>query len=128
MKSKNGFTYIDVIVAAAIFSIAAMAVFAVLNQSFNNMNIARERHKAHLSAQSIMLIVRDGVPPDLSGFNNYTVWLIGDSTTYMTDMDDPGPMPDVNIINAAVHGTMIIVIIWDSNGNIAARAKGMAFR
>ena len=128
MKFKNGFTYIDVVVAAAIFSIAVMAVFAVLSQSFNNMNIAKERHEAHLSAQSIMLIVRDSINPDLSSFDNYTVWILGDNIIYITDKDEPGPVPDVNITNALSSGTMIIVIVWDTNGNIAARAKGMVFR
>ena len=128
IKLKNGFTYIDVVVAMAIFSIAAMAVFAVLSQSFNNMNIARERHEAHLSAQSIMLIARDSVNPDLSDFNNYTVWIIGDNIIYITDKDNPGHVPDVNIISPLAYGTMIIVIVWDANGNIAARAKGMTFR
>ena len=128
IKLKNGFTYIDVIVAAAIFSIAVIAVFAVLGQSFNNMTIAKDRHEAHLSAQSIMLIVRDSANPDLSDFDNYTVWIIGDSIIYITDKDEPGPVPNINITTPLVYGTMIIVIVWDENGNIAARAKGMIFR
>ena len=127
MKQKNGFTYIDVIVAAAIFSIAAISIFAVLNQSFRNMNIAKERHMAHLNAQSIMLIARDNASPNLSSFNDYTIWFIDNNIRYITDMNDPGPVPSFNA-NMLYNGTMIIVIIWDKHGNIAARAKGMSFK
>ncbi|MCL2365131.1 MAG: type II secretion system GspH family protein [Defluviitaleaceae bacterium] len=62
--NKHGFSYIEILVALAIFSIALVAVLPVLAHSGRNQATAYTHYAAHLQAQHLMHHVRHALTVD----------------------------------------------------------------
>jgi len=149
-KKHGGFTYVEILIAFALFSILLMTVILMLGQAGRNMAFAQEGHSTHLAAQSLMLVVRealedasasDAINPSTSsailatvieeyafrrGIENYSIWIMGGAEFHSPNA------PEANItftgsagINISGHATMIITIVWNEYGYIAGRAIGV---
>ena len=77
MKKTGGFSYLEVLIALALFAIVIIAIIPVLTQAGRNMIYAEKAYDAHLQAQRMMLVIRDalmdGQDPEISVVN-YTEW------------------------------------------------------
>jgi prepilin-type N-terminal cleavage/methylation domain-containing protein len=54
MKSRRGFTLIEVVIAAAIFGVAAASLFALLSRSLANLKKIEDVHHYQLAGEDIM--------------------------------------------------------------------------
>ena len=136
-------TFVEIILATVVFSLAVMAVIPTLMQASRNATFARERYEARHQAQSIMLIVRDAIETNhpnpiadvyahFAAFTdttplNFSIFTSGarefthHSGTSHLNTDDiyftPLPFPQTSTI---------LVIIWCRAGEILGRAVGVA--
>ena len=140
MKKTSGFSYIEVIIALALFAIAMLAIIPALYQAGRNMFFAEETYTGHLQAQRIMLVVR-GSLADGKSLNEiradaissavedlkFSVWIFGQNTRSFHTIDTPDANVTISGLNPRVsHNTSTIVaIVWGEDGQVAGRAVGM---
>ena len=144
-KSNAGFTYIEVLMAMAIFVIIAVPVFPVLSQAMANHNYAVQRRAAQGYAVTLALEV--GAAPDnaaaivqrLADDNFiYRVSLfpidgtarhyIAGNTNIIAEAQNL-PEPGGASFNTAfsglfTDGTFIVAEVFDSRGNLAGLSVG----
>ena len=136
-KKRGGFSYMEVLIALALFAIALTAVFPSLLQAARNMEFAEGYYRSHLLAQGMMLVVRDslvdGSPQvaaaDFATANEverYSVWIFGQRAGYFSY---GGVLQaNVTLTGGAVAGhSTIVVVIWSEDGNMAGRAVGVLY-
>jgi len=141
MKKSKGFSYIEVLIAMALFAIAMLAVIPAMQQAGRNMIYAQEAYAGHLQAQNLMLVVRDaiaeGVPPEsrameyANGGFEFSVWVNNrwvhsDSSL---EAEEPGVNAVLHSINTAVvnQASIIIVVVWCEDNRIIGRALGIQY-
>ena len=138
MKKSRGFSYIEVIIAMALFAIAMLAVIPVLSQAGRNMVFAEEAYTGHFQAQRIMLIVRDALIDDANpqarvaanvSDVDFSVWVLGRGeqefhTIYNPDADARIYEKNIAMGNRA---SVIVVVVWDADGRVSGRAVGMVY-
>ena len=138
MKKSRGFSYIEVIIAMALFAIVMLAVIPVLSQAGRNMVFAEDAYTGHFQAQRIMLIVRDAL---IDGANpqarvedsisdvDFSVWVLGRGGQEFHTVDDPGPGARIYDMNVAMdnRASVIVVVVWDADGRVSGRALGMIY-
>jgi prepilin-type N-terminal cleavage/methylation domain-containing protein len=132
VKNSGGFSYIEVLIALAIFAVALAAVLPVLQQAGHNLAYAQSGYTAHLRAQQIMLATRDALTadetPQFSSYNfPFTVWLTNEAGGSILFSTPNAPLAGVEITGLASLGnrTVIVVIVWCEDGFMAARAMGI---
>jgi len=133
-KTGGGFSYLEVIIAMAVFSVLLMAVLPLVAQARRNMTYAREGYAAHLAAQNIMHSVRDadGVVPVSMYAETYSVWIFDENGTEEIFFASPCAPPSSAFLDADttfLDGTRtIIVAVWHTSGNnhIVGRAIGFS--
>ena len=142
LKKNGGFSYVEIIIALALFAVVVVAVFPALLQAGRNLAYAQEHYISHLSAQNIMLAVRDalvdGVDPEAVaeeyaaklGVNYFSVWVFGAVNVEIHGQNSHLPGAGVDVLNMpeimTAHSGLIISVIWNEYGNIAGRAVGVA--
>ena len=141
MKKTRGFSYIEVMIAMALFAVAMLAVIPALFQAGRNMVYAEEAYASHLQAQRIMLTVRDALKDGETlqsrvqehvhhGAMDFSVWVFGRHTQEFHTIDAPdmanASPGDMNVALAGRAST-IVVIVWDENGHVSGRAVGMVY-
>jgi len=147
IKKNFGFSYIEVTIALAVFSIVVMAVLPILGQAGRNLSFARRGYQSHLAAQSMMLAVRDALP-DVGaarvvagqyaarlGVDDYGVWIFHEcpltKDVFFDASENTEPVPPIGVsldglaeFSLEGNTTIIVVVIWDNYQNIAGRAIG----
>jgi len=142
-KKCAGFSYMEVIIAFALFGIVLIAVLPSISQAIRNMAYAQSHYTSHLAAQSIVLAVREtlAVNQDLQtlqtvvenyaymlGITYYTIQIFCPISMSTISFYSAG-VPNIDISLAGSVGVIdmptIIVVIWNVYGHIAGRAVGM---
>jgi len=139
-KKTRGFSYVEVIIALALFAIAMLAVIPVLSQAGRNLFFAMDAYDGHLQAQRTMLAVRgalvDGaditerIAQQAPGNFEYSVWVFGQHAREpIHSVSRPGANAAVEDIDIALHGhvSTIVVVIWCEDGLVIGRAIGMVY-
>jgi type II secretory pathway pseudopilin PulG len=142
IKTRDGFSYMEIIIATALFSIVFAAVLPVISQASRNLAYAQSGYEAHLHAQSLLLTIRDAtaihtephtnleeiarVHSEARGNFPFTVWLIGGAGDTRTFASPHAPTASAQISGISLSGnqTAIVVVVWGEQGRIAARAVG----
>jgi type II secretory pathway pseudopilin PulG len=139
MKGTSGFSYIEIIVSLALFSIALVAVLPVLSQASRNLAYAQDVYAAQLRAHNLLFIVRDaltdGHDPEPAarqysqareGFP-FTVHITGGTggDRGFSTPDAPTALINVNDNAPSFNQTVITVIVWNEHSHIAARIVGI---
>jgi type II secretory pathway pseudopilin PulG len=133
---KKGFSYIEIIIATALFAIAFVAILPVISQASRNLAYAQGGYEAHLRAQSLLLTLRDALAvnedpePIARAYSaardnfSFTVWLIGGAGEERTFGSPGAPAASVQVsgISPSDNQTVIVVVVWGERGDIAARA------
>ena len=134
VKKHSGFSYVEVIIALALFTIVIIAVLPTLLQAGRNLEFAENIYIGHLQAQEMMLVVRDAIS-DNDDIENaisahakernielYNVWIRG------VHVYDFGPVVaseiDIRIVPAFEDKSIIVVAIWNEDGSLTGRAIG----
>ena len=138
MKKTRGFSYIEVIIAMALFAIAMLAVIPALSQAGRNMVFAEDAYAGHLQAQHIMHIVRDALLNDgaspqaevaahVSNDVDYSVWIRGRDEQEFHTIAMPDADAQIGNINVAMAAqvSVIVVVVWGADGQVMGRAVGM---
>jgi len=143
MKKTRGFSYIEVIIALALFAIALLAIIPALSQAGRNMMLAEESYMGHLQAQRIMLVVRDSMADGASssavrataldyaaGDFEFSLWVFGRGQQHFHTIDEPDIDVAISGLNPAMtsQASTIIAVVWGENGQIAGRAIGILNR
>jgi general secretion pathway protein I len=65
VKRQRGFTLIEVVVASAVFGIAATAIFSLLSSSLSNIKRVQDIHRFQLAGQEMMnrVLLLESLPP-----------------------------------------------------------------
>ncbi|MCL2578101.1 MAG: type II secretion system GspH family protein [Defluviitaleaceae bacterium] len=145
-KRNRGFSYIEVMVALTLFSILLMAALPLLGQAGRNLGFAQSGYEAHLAAQSIVLAVRDALPNAAAaktaasqdaariGAENYSVWVFNENpyTANIFFGSPNAPAANANLCEDKLSRfsfsrdtSVIVVVVWDKQMNIAGRAVGV---
>jgi|GEM_PF-4318095 len=138
-KINSGFSYLEVLLSAAIFSIALVAVLPTLSQAARNLMMAEEVYTAHLRANHMMLMVREAAhspaqaevaarafAADRGGFY-FTLWLVRGTEIIHTVHTAPHPpAAEVFDFTALPGRTMVVIALRNANGFIIAHAIGAA--
>jgi len=137
-KNCKGLSYLEVLIALALFAIVLAAVLPSLLQARRNMEIASSFYKGNLQAHGLMLTVRDamaiGNNPQFAASNYaanhsvmlYSVWVFGGNPVHFYSHGTP----EANVTIAtgiAGDASTIIVAVWNEDGNIIGRAVGVGF-
>jgi len=136
-KKKYGFSYIEVIIAMALFAVAMLAVIPALSQAARNMFFAQETAAGHHQAQHLMLAIRDAIGDEAnleahalaiaSGDFEYSVWIMGQHHDYFSSHN--APVANVGITgishSMSTRTSTIVVIVWGEDEQIIGRAIGM---
>ena len=143
MKKTRGFSYIEVIIALALFAIAMLAVVPALAQAGRNMQFAEGAYSGHLQAQRIMLVVRDELTDDnatpattkaaaithADGDFDFSIWVFGRNAQSFHTIEEP----DIDVAISGLTPTIssqtstIIAVVWGDEGQILGRAIGMLY-
>ena len=136
MKKSRGFSYIEILIAMALFAIALLAIIPAIQQAGRNMIYAQEAYSSHLQAQGIMLVVRDAIsnnqPPMAqavqyaSGRFEFSFWANGQ--WHHSNGDMAVDNPEVNaVMNSSVTSQALIIaaVVWNDDNQIASRAVGV---
>ena len=139
MKTTRGFSYLEVLIAGALFSIALLAVIPVMASAARNMIFAQEAYAGHLQAQRLMLAIRENLLTDepdpeahattyADGNFNFSVRIYGRNATifHSCPEQDATLTIDVNPI-MQTHASTIFVVVWDDDNQILGRAIGTVF-
>ena len=131
-KHRSGFSYAEIIIAFAVFSIIVGTVFFMAAQTNNNLRFAQEFHAAHLDAHRLMLYARAALasPPALAiqdigthtGVSSYSIWVIENDNIKIFGNEPPKPLH----INGGFNMRLIVAVIWNDNGVPVGRAVGAA--
>jgi len=136
MKKSGGFSYLEVLVALALFAIAIIAIIPVLTQAGRNMIYAEKAYDAHLQAQRMMLVIRDAlidgkdpeiIVPDYTNWDfEFSFWVngVGTHSTPRSGADADAIGSNTTMVN---HATTIIVVAWSEDGYVAGRAISMLY-
>ena len=143
MKKTKGFSYIEILIAMALFSIAMLAILPTLTQAARNIQFAQNAYASHQHAQRIMLVVRDaitdGTNPEINASlyaaNNFyfSFWVSGQvSMEFHSNISIfDGHNPNAAIMGKnpvmANHASAIIAVVWCEEGHIAGHAIGMLY-
>ncbi|MCL2216762.1 MAG: hypothetical protein FWB91_07045 [Defluviitaleaceae bacterium] len=147
-KKLGGFSYIEILVALALFSIIFASAIAMLGQSRRNLVYAQEGYAAHLAAHRLMLATRDALgrapasatparaslAAAISDYAEqmdveiYSVWIFGAST--MEFHSDYAPevtlaLGRLSELNISGNASVIVTVVWNEHGNISGRAVGV---
>ena len=143
MKKTRGFSYVEILIAMALFSIAMLAILPTLSQAARNLIFAHDNYSSHLKAQRIMLGVRDALMDDMNPEASaviyaanrfeFSFWVQGQVT--MEFHSDISIFDGQNAVAAvmgknstmASNASTIIVVVWCEEGHIAGRAIGMLY-
>ena len=131
MKQNAGFSYVEVIVATALFVILLASALSLITAAARNAERAESLYETHLAANSLMQVTRDNITsPDLASnissraldmdIQNYTIWVIKDNQIF-TFGDIFYDMPNVS---GSFSGDLIIAVIRDDDGEMIGRAVG----
>ena len=139
-KKTRGFSYIEVMIALALFAVALLAIIPMLSQAGRNMIFAEASYASHLQAQRTMLVVRealaDGRNPQAAatgyaaGRFEFSVWIFGQGAQEFHTVNIPDANAAVTGINATManQASTIIVVVWSDEGLLAGRAIGVLHR
>ena len=138
---RGGFSYIEILIALALFSIIFASSLMVINQSARNMAFARDGYAAHLAAQSLMLVTRETFENTGSaaiataianyaqqrGVKSYSIWIFGE--TPVEFHSSCAPEADASLtglagMNISGQASIIVTVVWNEYGNAAGRAIG----
>jgi len=135
-KLRAGFSYMEILIALALFAIALVAVLPTLLQAGRNLGYAESYYRVHLTAQELMFAVRDALidgddvehvafsHAQLRDISYYRVWLRGVSNVEIYSPGAPQAVTDLQN-ELAGHNTAIIVMVWDNDRNLIGRAFGV---
>lgn len=136
-KKKRGFSFVEIIIAMAIFAIAMLAVIPVLSQAARNMVFAQETAAGYHDAQRLMLVIRDAINDDINtealainyvaGRFEYSVWIKGQNENTFSSSNASSADIVVTGINPNISTRIstIIVVVWGDDDIIIGRAIGM---
>jgi len=138
-KSRAGFSYVEILIALALFAIALVAILPTLLQAGRNLGYAESYYRGHLTAQELMFTVRDalidGTDIEYTVFDHaqlreisyYRVWLIGQNDAEIYIPGAPKVAIDLQneLVPLAGHSTVIIVAVWNGDRNLIGRAFGV---
>jgi len=137
-KHCKGLSYLEVLIALALFAIVLAAVLPSLLQARRNMEIASSFYRGNLQAQGMMLAVRDAIAignnPQLAAshyaFDHnvmlYSVWIFGSNPLYFSSNGAPEANADIATGIAGTTST-IVIAVWNEDGNMTGRAVGVGF-
>lgn len=141
-KYRAGFSYLEILIALALFAIVLVAVLPTLLQAGRNMGYAESYYRGHLIAQELMLAVRDalvdGGDVEYAAFDHaqlrdisyYRIWLSSENVAEIYVPDAPKTI--INLHNELVplsgYNTVIIVAVWNDDKNLIGRAFGAVNR
>jgi type II secretory pathway pseudopilin PulG len=128
--SKKGITYIETLIALAVFCIALMPLLSGLYGAYRNAAYAKEEYEAHLQAQQLMVTARDAFEQNADAseaIETYTVRL----SHYGVWVDNvliagQGELPDVIATLNGLSGRLITVIVWAEGSETHGYAYGIA--
>lgn len=140
-RNEYGFSYAEVIVALAIFCVAASVVFPSLSQARRNADYAARAYEAQLLAGDLTLAVKialnSGVPPvpaadacvSFAGERfAYAFWVsdaAGDIILSHASAD--APAFDIQAQYAGwASGKIIVAAVYDTEGRMLGHSVGMA--
>jgi len=139
-KRRGGFSYIEILIALALFAIMLIAVLPMLFQAGRNMRFAESNYRNHLLAQGMMLAVRDALVDGASSENAasiyasehdiefYSVWIFREHGVLRSFYGVS--KANVSIIDGVALVTdnsyVVIAAIWNEDGNMTGRAIGVA--
>jgi len=132
-KRNAGLSYIEVIIALAIFAVTALVVFFTISQATRNLYIAETYYIAPRHATGIMMAVRDaanvGGSVDTTalalaanttathfGVEHFTVWING---VYLVGEQ----WGSVGVTETSAPN--IVVVIWNADEQIIGRSVGL---
>jgi hypothetical protein len=128
--NKNGSSYIEALIALAVFCVALMPLLSGLYGAYGNRAYAIDEYDAHLQAQQIMTVVRDAYQTEtdpVAALGNagsipprYGVWV--DSLL----IAGQGELPDVTAAMDGLSGSLITVIVWAEGSEAYGCAYGVA--
>ena len=136
---RGGFSYIEILISLALFSIIFASSIMVINQSARNMAFARDGYVAHLAAQSLMLATRDAFESTGNaattisnyayqrGAKSYSIWIFG--TAPAEFHSQCAPEANVSLtglagMNISGYASIIVAVVWNEHGHITGRAIG----
>ena len=141
-KARAGFSYMEVLIALALFTIALIVALPVLTMSGRNLAYAQDTYAAHLAAQRLMLIARDaladGVDPVSmtvqhaadGNYHGFHLWIFAPGGGIQVVFHSEGaPEAEAAIIASAVpelaNFYTIMVVVWNEWGHAAGQAIGL---
>ena len=125
-KASPGVSYMEILIALAIFGVLLMAALPLLNQAGRNLAYAQDGYRAHLAAQSIMIAVRAGRTQSLSAYaEDFTVWSFSRSQPGEILFGTPAPLPQLTRTNFSQSAVIIVVVVRNEHGYPAGRAIGV---
>jgi len=143
MKKTRGASYIEIIVAMALFAIAMIAIIPTLTQAARNMTFAQEAYAGHLQAQRVMLVVRDALSQNQNpsaramayvsdGFE-FSFWVhgVGGHEFHSPGAPTgPGAVSQILGLNTTManHSLVIVTVVWSGDGQLLGRAIGVLYQ
>jgi len=129
-KRKIGFSYMEMLMALALFVILLAVALPLLAQGGRNLAYSAASYQAHLNAQNIMIAVRGGEHNfAFDGIGEYSVWIHSrdDTVTFHSKNAPVANLLVSGFSSMSVYGDsrVIYVIVWDDSGNPAGRAIGV---
>jgi len=124
-KKSAGLSYIEVIIALAIFTVTLTVVFATISQATRNLYAAQVYYDAHRHATSIMMAFRDAANAGESaeaaaletaarfGVQHFTVWVDGE---YVMGVQ----WGSVSVSESIAPS--VVVVVWSADERIIGRA------
>jgi len=133
-KKSGGFSYVEVLVAVALFVILLASVLPLMTMAGRNMTDALELYEAHLAANSLMLTTRDNIgntdlpqkienQAELLNIEDFTVWILGEESLSFGTASDFSPTVTSSFSQTSGH--IIVAVVRDEAGNIIGRAVGV---
>ena len=149
--NNKGLSYIEVLIALAIFGIVLAPVFPALSKAGNDLAAARDGYRARLAAQGILLFAAEaaesGVPPQpsvaayIAGLDEpiyaYGYWILsfGGLDEKISYLSPGAPDIDADMLTSVlteaesgVSGAVIVTVVWASEGGVSHRATGFVNR
>jgi type II secretory pathway pseudopilin PulG len=109
MKRTSGMSYMEIVVATALFAILLAGALAVLAQTARGLTFAQDAYEAHLKAQRVLHIARE-IYPAIPAIAGATVEHV---------------RPFVTGFPANINHTGIVVLVTNEHGHATGRAVGM---